>query len=161
MSRRAADTQGPARVGRALVRAELERRGARVREARDGGVTFLELLDEADHPRARVRVKSRRSGTWQARVVDGSRDPIPHPIPTYWAFVDLGADPPRVFVADDATVRRDIHEGHQRYLERHGGRRAVNQASDHHAIQLWRVERWRDGWRQLGLEEHPAGGEAR
>jgi hypothetical protein len=159
MARRPADTQGPARAGRLLVRAELERRGARVREAREGMVTYLELLDDKDRPRARVRVKTRRSGTWQARASDGAADPVPPPIPTFWAFVDLGALPPRIFVADDAAVRRDIQDGHQRYLERHGGRRAVNQASDHHAIQLWRVERWRDGWKQLGLRNDAAGEE--
>ncbi|MBA4159680.1 MAG: hypothetical protein H0X65_19720 [Gemmatimonadetes bacterium] len=47
--------------------------------------------------------------------------------------------------------RRNIHEAHQEYLHRHGGRRAVTQDSDHHAIQPHRVRAWRDRWDLLDL----------
>jgi hypothetical protein len=151
MPRRAADTQAPARAGRALVRVELERRGATIRERVAGGVRYLELVDAEGRAKARVRVKTRQSGTWQARTTNGAPDPKPTEIPMYWAFVDMSIEPPRVYVSDDVTVRKGIHDGHQAYLAKHGGRRAENQESDHHAITLDRVERWNRGWKVLGL----------
>jgi hypothetical protein len=48
-------------------------------------------------------------------------------------------------------VRRDIDADHQAYLARHGGRRAVNQESDHHAIRLERVALWESRWDLLGV----------
>lgn len=152
MPRRAAETQGPARAGRALVKAELERRGAVVRELRDGRVVWLEALGPGSIPRARVRVKSRRSGTWQMSASVGAADPPPSEPPAFWAFVDFTEQPPSVFVAPDSWVRRDVHDAHESYLARHGGHRAENDTSDHHALSADRIEQWRGRWDLLDVE---------
>lgn len=127
-----------------------------MREVSHGRVAFLELLADEFNVRARVRVKTRRSGTWQTSVTEGAADPMPSDVPTFWAFVDMSVTPPRVYLADDVTVRKGIHEGHQPYLAKHGGRRAENQDSNHHAIKLDRVARWDKGWEALGLTRSPA-----
>ncbi|GLC27766.1 hypothetical protein rosag_42790 [Roseisolibacter agri] len=151
MSRRPVDTIGPAVQGRAYVRSELEQRGWTVHEVTDGGVTFLEGVAETG-ARVRVRVKSKRSGTWQPTVTSGRETPMPPAVPTFWMFVDLGASPHTVFIAPDEWVRRDIYEAHAAYLRTNGGHRARNDASSHHAISAARLEGWRGRWDLLRPE---------
>ena len=144
------DNQGTAQHGRALVVRELASRGATVRDTAQGQIRFLEITSPGGG-RARVRVKTRRSGTWQASASQGRSEPAPAEVPTFWVFVDVSSERPAFYVAPDGWVRRDIAAEHARYLDRHGGRRAENVDSDHHAIQLPRIERWRDRWDLLGL----------
>jgi len=151
MPRRAFDTQGPARVGRALVRAELECRGATVREVREGGVHFLEISGIQSGRSLRVRVKTRRSGTWQASASDSEPSSARGASSTLWVFVDLSTATPAFFIARDNAVRRDIEAHHRAYLAKHGGRRRDNNTSNHHAIGSIRVERLNEGWVALGL----------
>jgi len=146
MARAPSDTQGPALRGRTIVRLEIERRGGVVRDASGDHVPYLEIHFPNRSRRLRVRVKTRTKGTWQSRATDGSPSPPPQTIPTFWVFVDLTQQPVAFFVVPDDVVRRDIHADHQAYLKRHGGRRAVNQESDHHAIQLDHVVAWKDRW---------------
>ena len=145
MRRSRANSKGPAERARIYVRAQLKHRGWSVTEVVEDRVTYLEAA-RAPSRRIRVRVKARTKGTWQATVTSGREASRPPAIPTFWAFVDLATVPFAVYVAPDAWVRRDIHRAHAEYLRRHGGRRARNDASNHHAIATSRVERWRDNW---------------
>lgn len=151
MPRRAVDTQAPAARGRALVRAEMERRGAIVRETREGGVVYLEAVTPGGAPLLRVRTKTRTSGSWQASVTDGQEEPAPPPVPTYWAFVDLSVSPVRTYIVEDDAVRRDIYEAHAAYLRRYGGARRDNPASNHHSIDIDRVSRRQLTWDALEI----------
>ena len=101
--------------------------------------------------RVRLRVRTRRTGTWQASVSEGAAEPVPPPLATFWVFVDLSAEPVAFYIARDEWVRRDIFDAHQAYLARHGGHRAKNDASDHHAVRLERLTGHRDAWDKLGL----------
>ena len=148
MPRSAVDAKGPADRARIYVQANLRHRGWTVTQAVEDRVTYLEGTRGTSR-RIRVRVKARTKGTWQATVTSGRSNPGTPSIPTYWAFVDLGSSPFAVYIAPDPWVRRDIHRAHAEYLRRHGGRRARNDASSHHAIATNRVEQWRDRWDQL------------
>jgi hypothetical protein len=133
---------------RDIVKTALESRGWIVNLSDEVGVTYL----EAKRPTGgaiRVRVKARTKGTWQATVTSGSQNPTQTVVPTFWAFVDLSAQPVGIYLAPDAWVRRDIFDAHQAYLRKHGGKRARNVDSDHHAIALDRIERWFNAWVQL------------
>ncbi|MET0522964.1 MAG: hypothetical protein ABW156_13515, partial [Jiangellaceae bacterium] len=48
-------------------------------------------------------------------------------------------------------VQNDIYEHHQAYLKQHGGHRAVNDRSQHHAISTNRLTAWKDRWDVLGI----------
>ena len=143
---------GAARRGRAFMKEQLELRGATVREIKDRRLSLLEVTPPGSPKSSHVRVKTRQSGTWQLSVSDGSPDPVSPAIPTFWALVDFKDDRRVVFVVPDRDVRREIHAGHQRYLERHGGKRALNDASNHHALGADRIQTWRERWDLLGLE---------
>jgi len=54
-------------------------------------------------------------------------------------------------VVPEWWILNDIHVHHLAYLKRHGGRRARNPESTHHAIQHARIEEWRDRWDILGI----------
>jgi hypothetical protein len=121
-----------------------------VREVASGRVPHLEVVAH-DGRRTRVRVKTRRKGSWHARVSDSAVTYVPPEVPTFWAFVDLSGVRPAFYIAPEEWVRRDIARAHADYLARHGGHRARNDASDHHAVQLARIESWRDRWDLLGV----------
>jgi hypothetical protein len=65
-------------------------------------------------------------------------------------FVDLGGAP-RYWIVPDRWIRNDIHEAHQQYLNKHGGHRAENHSSKHHAIDESRLENWQNKWDILGI----------
>ena len=72
---------------------------------------------------------------------------------TFWVFVDLGGPDaaPRYWIVPDWWIRNDIAEAHQAYLDRHGGRRARNPDSTHHAIDEKRLADWQGKWDILGI----------
>jgi hypothetical protein len=98
-------------------------------------------------------VRSRRTGDWQARASFGRpRDESPDET-RYWIFVDLGSTlgAPAYFISPEWWIQNNISEVHQKYLARHGGRRARTPESDHHRIPRHRIERWLDQWILLDL----------
>jgi len=141
------DAQEVNRVARQRTVAQLVRRGfKKVMEARDLNRTVL----KAETPSGRFAtliVKAKTSGSWQATIADGEVSKIRKDVT--WIFVDL-AGGPDYFVARDDWVRRDIDDAHQKYLRRHGGHRARNDASLHHAIHPVRVSEWKDRWDVIG-----------
>ena len=138
------------RAGEHALVGELSRRGASSIEVIPGRRRVLKVVHRG---RAyTLRVKARRSGTWQARTSDG--EPRAEEIePTrFWVFVDLAERPPMLYIAPDWWVRNDIFLAHREYLARHGGHRARTDESTHHAVPLDRITEWRDRWDQLGLD---------
>lgn len=148
MPRTAVDTRGPALQGRAVVTAELERRGWTVRDATEARVRLLEC-ESPGGSRVHVRIKAKTRGTWQGTVTSGAPEPAERPVPTFWVFVDLGSSPRTCYVVPDGWMRRDIHREHQAYLDRNGGHRAENDDSRHHSIGPERIEQWRERWELL------------
>jgi hypothetical protein len=154
-----ADNQSTAELGRALVAEMLERRGFTVTQMKTRNLTLLlaesrsQLRAQNGGRRVAVRVKTRRSGTWQGSVSDGAANPATTHPETFWVFVDIerGKDAAEFFIAPDDWVRHDIYREHQVYLARHGGVRAESPESNHHAIQPRRVRQWRDRWDLLGV----------
>ena len=145
----AVNTHDVAASARAMVVGEIERRGGRVRETREGQRVVLRV-DSPSGPVV-VRVLSRRRGDWQtsisileggARLISASR---------FWVFVDLAEAGCGYFVAPEDWVVEDIRAEHERYLARNGGRRAQTDDSPHHRVQPPRVTQWRDRWDLLGL----------
>ena len=72
----------------------------------------------------------------------------------FWILLDTGqrgADGPGFFIVPDRWMCVYIHDEFEAYLRSHGGQRPVNPASTRCAIHPGDVERWRDGWDQLGI----------
>ena len=145
---KATDNLGTARLGRTRV-SELLRRelGLDLREEKKGNIIHLVAADAQGRPKVRFRVKSKRRGTWQASCNDGEAQPQRPPTPTFWVFVDLESTPNRFFLMPDADARRMIHREHRKYLDRHGGRRAGNPDSTHHAIREATLSGWDADWK--------------
>lgn len=70
-------------------------------------------------------------------------------------LVDLGDTntSPRYWIIPAWWMRDDIHQAHQAYLSKHGGQRASNPASTHHAIDENRLKEWLGRWDVLGILE--------
>ena len=153
MSSNAAST---ARTGRDLAVAELVKRGWTVKN------TQIErrpvLLAERGERKRRLRVSTRRSGTWQTSTRNAHRRSPLELEHRLWLFVDLAGGDPAFYVVPEGWMVEDIYRHHQRYLDRHGGDRKHSPRSTHHAITESRILHWRDRWDLLNLE--PGGGVA-
>jgi len=141
------------RAGEYFVAGEIHRRGGWA-VTFSGNMPGIDLLaSDAEHARTvYVQVKAKRSGTWHAstRRDAARREPVADEN-RFWVLIDLGLWPPSFYVVPHWWMQNDIHEHHEAYLARHGGRRAVNPSSTHHAIPASRVQDWRDRWDVLEL----------
>ncbi len=143
-----------ARAGEYFVAAELLRRGAYaevlLEHNRDLDITAQDVSRSRS---VSIQVITRRAGAWQCSIQEGRLTQPNDNETCFWVFVHLPVPngTPEYFIAPEWWVRNDIYEAHQDYLARHGGKRAVNQESQHHAIQPGRVTGWKDRWDILRL----------
>ncbi len=158
LASRGARNQQVARAGEYFVVAELNKRGAHA-------VTFAGNMPKIDlmacnwnqSRTVHIQVKTKRGGrTWHASIRDGEsiqppEDPSREIV--FWIFVDLGdsSSAPRYWVVPDWWIRNDIYHAHQAYLDGHGGKRAHNPDSTHHAIDEARLTDWQGQWQILGI----------
>lgn len=151
---RGAAAQRVARAGEHFVAAELNRRGAYA-VTFAGNMPNIDILaSDADQNRTvMIQVKTRRKGTWHSSSTRGIPRTKKDADNKFWVFVDLPDAPgqPSYFIAPEWWVLNDIYVHHGAYLAKHGGKRAVNPDSTHHAIKHARIEEWRNRWDILGL----------
>ena len=145
-----------AQVGRAgefFIAAEIHRRGGYA-VTFAGNMPGIDIIaSDAEYVRrVTVQVKTRRAGSWHARVPRDAEQGLPiEDESALWAFVDLSTSTPAYFIAPRWWVRNDIYEAHNAFLARHGGVRPQTPESSHHAIASARIEQWRDRWDVLGI----------
>ena len=141
--------QQTARAGEHYVAAELNRRGAYA-VTFAGNMPKIDILasDAEQNRTVSIQVKTRRAGTWQCSITAGEKRKRKKNETAFWIFVDLSKDknPPDYYVVPDWWIRNNIHETHNAYLRKHGGRRKVTQDSKHHAVDHRRLEKWKDRW---------------
>jgi hypothetical protein len=138
------------REARRNVELELQRRGAAV-TSRGTRTIRLHASNLAGTRSGEIRVKAKRKGNWHTTVNEGAPRNSPlNGAQKFWVFVDLGSEP-RYWIVPEVWIRNDIHIAHQQSLNRHGGHRAKNDDSNHHAISETRLEQWQDAWNILGI----------
>jgi hypothetical protein len=150
--------QQVARAGEYFVVAELNKRGAHA-VTFAGNMPKIDIIacDQGQNRTVHIQVKTKRGGrTWHASSLDGSLYQAPASSldeKNYWIFVDLGDSEtaPRYWIVPDWWMRNDIYETHNAYLARHGGTRARNPNSHHHAIDEKRLTAWQGKWETLGI----------
>lgn len=155
---RGAHNQQVARAGEHFVVAELNKGGA-FAVSFAGNMPKIDLIACARNQSRtiHIQVKTKSGGRpWHASIVSSKPTRAPeNPLSEtlYWVFVDLGQKDgtPRYWIAPDWWVRNDIYEAHRQYLESHGGRRAKNPDSAHHAIDEERLKQWQGRWEILGI----------
>ena len=154
---RGAGNQQVGRAGEYFVVAELNKRGA-FAVPFAGNMPKIDLI-ACNHDQSHtinIQGQTKRGGrTWHSSIV-GSRPMTPPGNETnFWVFVDLGdLDTfPRYWIVPDWWIKDDIYKTHQTYLDRHGGQRANNSNSTHHAIDEKRLSEWQGRWDILGIFE--------
>ena len=110
------------------------------------------LLAERGGWKHRVRVSTRRSGTWQTSTKNADQRAPVELEDRLWIFVDLVGGEPSFYVVPEGWMAEDIYRHHQQYLDRHGGERKFSPGSTHHAIAEDRIAEWRDRWDLLHSE---------
>lgn len=139
--------------GRSFVESELRKRGAGSVISEGTRKVYLQASNSDRSRTVQIQVKTKRKGNWHSKTDEAEiikTTPNPKDVKKFWVFVDLSAGR-RYWVVPDWWIRNDIHEAHQAYLERHGGRRAKTLGSNHHSIDEKRLEQWQDKWETLGI----------
>src|SRR3954451_2577563 len=137
------------RAGESALLAQLERRGASAIEVVPGRRREVRFIGGGRS--YALRIKARRAGTWQPGTNDGQPRSEESTPSRFWVFVDLAVRPPDFYVVPEWWAQNDIYHEHQAYLARHGGHRAGNPASTHHALGVERIAPWLDRWDLLGF----------
>ena len=140
--------------GRNKVEAELRKRGASVESKSIGALKIRLFATDAGRRRTvELHVRAKTKGCWHAKIDEAqpiSVPPDPQHARNFSVFVDLGAAP-RYWIVPHSWLGVDIHKAHQEYLRKHGGHRAQNDGSNHHAIQESRLAEWENRWDVLGI----------
>ena len=141
------------REGRRNVEIELLRRGAASVTPYGTRTIYLQATNSNKTRTVQLRVKTKQKGNWhttcdEAKPTDTPLDP--EDIRNFWVFVDFSSTL-RYWIVPDWWIRNDIHEAHQKYLNKHGGHRPKNDYSNHHSIDESRLENWQDKWEILGI----------
>jgi hypothetical protein len=155
---RGARNQQVGRAGEYFVVAELNKRGAYAVPFA-GNMPKIDLMacNQDQSRTVHIQVKTKRGGrSWHSSIVGcGPMEPpaTSSDVTEFWVFVDLGdlSTSPRYWVVPDWWIRNDIYKTHQAYLASHGGKRARNQDSKHHAIDERRLQEWQACWGILGI----------
>ena len=152
---RGARNQQVARAGEHFVAAELNKRGA-FAVTFAGNMPKIDLIacNQDQSRTVHIQVKSKRGGrTWHSSTVGSKPMKPPADETNFWVFVDLGDldASPRYWVVPDWWIRDNIYRTHQTYLDSHGGKRARNPDSTHHAINESRLEEWQGRWDIFGI----------
>jgi Holliday junction resolvase-like predicted endonuclease len=149
------DKQQVGQAGEHFVAAELHRRGAYA-VTFAGNMPGIDILasNVARTRTVSIQVKTKTAGSWHTTTRRGRpREEVPDEI-DFWVFVNMGRDPearPDFFIVPAWWMENSIHVEHAAYLARHGGHRAQNPDSNHHAILLSQIEQWRERWDLLGI----------
>jgi len=141
------------REGRRNVEAELLRRGAASVTSRGTRKIHLHATNSNHSRTVEIQVKTKRKGNWHTRTDEAKPTDTPldlENVRNFWVFVYLGGTP-KYWIVPDCWIRNDIHEAHQQYLNKHGGYRPKNDASNHHSINESRLENWQNNWGILGI----------
>lgn len=87
----------------------------------------------------KVTTRAKTSGTWQTSTNYAAQCTLDKNDYEFWVFIDLGREPNTFYITPLSWIRNDIHQAHLDYLEKHGGHRAQNDESTHHAISVKRI----------------------
>ncbi|WP_226572207.1 hypothetical protein [Mangrovibacter yixingensis] len=99
----------------------------------------------------KVTTRAKKAGTWQTSTRYGIESAVDKNGSEFWVFIDLGREPNAFYITPLSWIRNDIHQAHLEYLVKHGGHRAQNDESTHHAIPVKRIAGWEDNWEQMGF----------
>jgi hypothetical protein len=95
-----------------------------------------------------IRVKSRRSGSWQIPITEGCSPETHVDENEFWALVDFTVSTitPDFYIMPGKWLRNDIYRNYLDYLAFHGGQRPVTPKSTHHSLAVDRIEQWKERW---------------
>lgn len=99
----------------------------------------------------KVMTRAKTALTWQTSTRYGIERAVDKNGSEFWVFIDLGREPNAFYITPLSWIRNDIHQAHLDYLGKHGGHRAQNDESTHHAISVNRIAGWEENWEQMGF----------
>ncbi len=117
---------------------------------KEGRRTFIKF-DSPTGKKYKVTTRAKMSGTWQTSINYANKCVPDKNDDEFWIFIDIRKEPGTFYITPLSWIQNDIYEAHSDYLDKHNGRRAINDNSTHHAISVKRISEWKDAWAQLGF----------
>lgn len=136
------------KLARQKVENELLKRGASSVTSKKGRRVVLYATSADNNRSIEIYVKAKQKGNWHTRTneaVPSNNCDCIKDFYKFWIFVELNANP-RFWIVPDPWIRNDIYAAHKKYLEKHGGQRPKNDASNHHSIDEMRIQQWLNKW---------------
>ncbi|QLK62016.1 hypothetical protein GE278_15055 [Enterobacteriaceae bacterium Kacie_13] len=140
-----------AELGQLRVLQKLTSFGARNAIVQKKGNRSFITFDAPSGKTYKVTTRAKTSGTWQTSTNYAAHCTLDKNDNEFWVFIDLGRKPNSFYITPLSWIRNDIYEAYRDYLEKHGGHRAQNDESTHHAISVKRITDWKDAWGMMGL----------
>lgn len=140
-------------AGEHYVTAEIYRQGGYATPFQ-GNMPHWDLVAiDVDHQRhIDIQVKTKvHGGRWAADIRDGRPRQEPPDETRFWVLVDLSKGAPEYYVVPAWWMVNSIYTEHQKFLDKHGGKRPRSPDSTDHSIKVEHVEQWKDRWDILGI----------
>lgn len=138
-------------VGFNAAEPKIERCGATgVDIRRDGHKRYITYIGR-DGNFYEVTTRSKSKGDWQTSISYGVSSKWKANEREFWLFVGLEFDPPKFYPMPQWWKKNDVHKAFQVLLKKHGGHRARNDKSTHHAVRLNRIHHWESRRSEMSL----------
>ncbi len=139
------------RSGRNLVENELIMRGAGSVQTVGTQQIRLRATSQDGSRTVIIKVKTKRKGNWHTSANEGIVvNTTAENEEQFWVFVEFD-DEPKFWIVPDRWIRSNIQKTHEEYLREHGGHRPINDDSDHHSINNYRIQEWQNKWDLLEI----------
>lgn len=135
-----------------LFASAVERRGGSVSRV-PGPKALLDVSDEFGQM-VRVKIRSKKRGTWHARKSDSNRS-LDQSGATAWVFVDLKTRSVDFPIVPAAWMAHHIAELREQWIASDPARDP--EQNDHHAVRPEHIADWCGRWDLLGLEQDRTG----
>ncbi len=91
-----------------------------------------------------IYYNSKTKGDWQVNL-NHSEDCDPSEKNNkFWILIDVKNN--RYFVTPERWLAKNIYDNFEKYKQKHGGTRPVNNESKHHKIPEYEVKQWEEAW---------------
>ena len=145
------DKQNTAEIGFQTAKKEIMKRGGTdVIDHKEGNKKFITFTG-LDSKQYKVTSRSKKSGTWQTTIAYGKSRNEKQNEDEFWLFIDITFNPPKFYPVPLWWIQNNIHEAHQKYINKYDGHRKNNDNSNHDAVQLRRIKKWENQWSVMGI----------
>jgi len=102
------------------------------------------IIINQNHRKIKIYFNSRYKGDWQPSIKFSDNCNPNEKNNKFWIFIDVPDN--EFYVVPERWMARQIYDSHQKYIEKYGGKRKINNDSLHHKTTHDQIKQWKDSW---------------